>query len=100
MDGAEAQGVRRSEPGGIEMVEGHRQADDGDQTPRGACPAEHSRSPDQGFTMRWRGRQSPSPPRRSAMASDDRSEEHTSELQSLMRSSYAVFCLIKKTEMT
>src|SRR3546814_9897702 len=27
-----------------------------------------------------------------------RSEEHTSELQSLMRISYAVFCLIKKTE--
>src|SRR3546814_10869637 len=27
---------------------------------------------------------------------DDRSEEHTSELQSLMRSSYAVFCLEKK----
>src|SRR3546814_9292376 len=26
-----------------------------------------------------------------------RSEEHTSELQSLMRSSYAVFCLNKKT---
>src|SRR3546814_4114700 len=26
----------------------------------------------------------------------DRSEEHTSELQSLMRISYAVFCLIKK----
>src|SRR3546814_948139 len=26
-----------------------------------------------------------------------RSEEHTSELQSLMRTSYAVFCLIKKT---
>src|SRR3546814_1151601 len=26
-----------------------------------------------------------------------RSEEHTSELQSLMRKSYAVFCLIKKT---
>src|SRR3546814_4523894 len=25
-----------------------------------------------------------------------RSEEHTSELQSLMRTSYAVFCLIKK----
>src|SRR3546814_7153550 len=29
---------------------------------------------------------------------DDRSEEHTSELQSLMRSSYAVFCL--KTKIT
>src|SRR3546814_4505805 len=27
-----------------------------------------------------------------------RSEEHTSELQSLMRISYAVFCLIKKTK--
>src|SRR3546814_3701571 len=26
----------------------------------------------------------------------DRSEEHTSELQSLMRNSYAVFCLKKK----
>src|SRR3546814_9116888 len=31
---------------------------------------------------------------------DDRSEEHTSELQSLMRSSYAVFCLKKKTNTT
>src|SRR3546814_2327653 len=29
-------------------------------------------------------------------ARDDRSEEHTSELQSLMRISYAVFCLKKK----
>src|SRR3546814_9017540 len=29
-------------------------------------------------------------------AEDDRSEEHTSELQSLMRISYAVFCLKKK----
>src|SRR3546814_8645114 len=30
----------------------------------------------------------------------DRSEEHTSELQSLMRNSYAVFCLKKKTQST
>src|SRR3546814_9693379 len=29
-----------------------------------------------------------------------RSEEHTSELQSLMRNSYAVFCLNKKKEIT
>src|SRR3546814_9841701 len=29
-----------------------------------------------------------------------RSEEHTSELQSLMRTSYAVFCLKKKTNIT
>src|SRR3546814_3306881 len=31
-----------------------------------------------------------------AMRGVDRSEEHTSELQSLMRISYAVFCLKKK----
>src|SRR3546814_9588679 len=30
----------------------------------------------------------------------DRSEEHTSELQSLMRSAYAVFCLKKKKTIT
>src|SRR3546814_9619199 len=29
---------------------------------------------------------------------EQRSEEHTSELQSLMSTSYAVFCLIKKTQ--
>src|SRR3546814_2604805 len=32
-----------------------------------------------------------------AGALEHRSEEHTSELQSLMRTSYAVFCLKKKT---
>src|SRR3546814_2035945 len=32
----------------------------------------------------------------SSLSSSDRSEEHTSELQSLMRISYAVFCLKKK----
>src|SRR3546814_7579627 len=31
---------------------------------------------------------------------DHRSEEHTSELQSLMRISYAVFCLKKKNKQT
>src|SRR3546814_1185391 len=34
--------------------------------------------------------------RRRPEAQVDRSEEHTSELQSLMRISYAVFCLKKK----
>src|SRR3546814_9881994 len=34
------------------------------------------------------------------VACDPRSEEHTSELQSLMRLSYAVFCLKKKTQTT
>src|SRR3546814_9391697 len=33
-----------------------------------------------------------------AIAAPDRSEEHTSELQSLMRTSYAVFCLKKKKQ--
>src|SRR3546814_5896174 len=33
---------------------------------------------------------------RSSLADAQRSEEHTSELQSLMRISYAVFCLKKK----
>src|SRR3546814_3223407 len=32
------------------------------------------------------------------LAASNRSEEHTSELQSLMRISYAVFCLKKKKE--
>src|SRR3546814_8206837 len=36
--------------------------------------------------------------RRSRRASSLRSEEHTSELQSLMRISYAVFCLKKKKQ--
>src|SRR3546814_10285114 len=36
------------------------------------------------------------PPQRTARRAPRRSEEHTSELQSLMRISYAVFCLKKK----
>src|SRR3546814_10652349 len=39
----------------------------------------------------------PAPERR---PQSKRSEEHTSELQSLMRISYAVFCLKKKTKQT
>src|SRR3546814_6574701 len=35
-----------------------------------------------------------------AVSSYGRSEEHTSELQSLMRISYAVFCLKKKKQTT
>src|SRR3546814_10556664 len=44
-------------------------------------------------TQRWRCRGFASP----ARADPSRSEEHTSELQSLMRISYAVFCLKQKT---
>src|SRR3546814_13269587 len=43
-------------------------------------------------TIRWSIRRLPTAPR----ADPVRSEEHTSELQSLMRISYAVFCLKKK----
>src|SRR3546814_2166028 len=47
---------------------------------------------------RWRGRRPGSAPRCwSTWCCATRSEEHTSELQSLMRISYAVFCLKKKT---
>src|SRR3546814_2887424 len=50
----------------------------------------------QGRQLRLRGRRQDRRLRRS----DRRSEEHTSELQSLMRISYAVFCLKKKTPHT
>src|SRR3546814_4004061 len=43
---------------------------------------------------RWLGK------RNTVILGDERSEEHTSELQSLMRISYAVFCLKKKKEHT
>src|SRR3546814_20708618 len=39
-------------------------------------------------------------PQQMAQGIEERSEEHTSELQSLMRISYAVFCLKKKTKQT
>src|SRR3546814_3773678 len=40
----------------------------------------------------------PARPAASSGGGSARSEEHTSELQSLMRNSYAVFCLKKKKE--
>src|SRR3546814_4012191 len=45
----------------------------------------------------WQARSSLKP---SAVSNHTRSEEHTSELQSLMRISYAVFCLKKKKQNT
>src|SRR3546814_8041740 len=44
----------------------------------------------------WRARMVVELPGGSCLGLKDRSEEHTSELQSLMRISYAVFCLKKK----
>src|SRR3546814_14961876 len=61
--------------------------------PRRGAPSPDRRA----STAHGRGR-SPAHWRSSYRASSPRrSEEHTSELQSLMRSSYAVFCLKKKT---
>src|SRR3546814_3652211 len=45
----------------------------------------------------WRRITAWAPSRAILLAEATRSEEHTSELQSLMRISYAVFCLKKKT---
>src|SRR3546814_3489287 len=52
------------------------------------------RRADGGCRLVWRGRWQHLPDVR------HRSEEHTSELQSLMRISYAVFCLTKKYSLT
>src|SRR3546814_5011196 len=47
----------------------------------------------------WDDQTYPNPPPQPHRAQiNRRSEEHTSELQSLMRISYAVFCLKKKTK--
>src|SRR3546814_2601910 len=62
--------------------------------PRAAAPDARTAGiprPPAAPARRWRRRGS-----RHGPAATDRSEEHTSELQSLMRISYAVFCLKKK----
>src|SRR3546814_3594751 len=45
----------------------------------------------------WGVQPAPRPVQPQVIPANPRSEEHTSELQSLMRISYAVFCLKKKT---
>src|SRR3546814_2122127 len=77
--------------------------------PSGRCAATQCRCIEQsGRCVLWLGKlwryelRGHSKRRRRLIATEtllplDRSEEHTSELQSLMRISYAVFCLKKKT---
>src|SRR3546814_8393805 len=66
---------------------------------RGRAPA--ARACGTGCRTRKAGRRPGTPaPARSPAAGRGRSEEHTSELQSLMRISYAVFCLKKKKKNT
>src|SRR3546814_7070750 len=61
------------------------------------CPACHSAKTARGSEA---GAVRSSKPRRGCDADGNRSEEHTSELQSLMRISYAVFCLKKQKKTT
>src|SRR3546814_1686224 len=67
----------------------------------------HRNDPTQSPHQRQDGPQSRSdlqgtrhPGRRDHRQDEGRSEEHTSELQSLMRISYAVFCLKKQKQLT
>src|SRR3546814_4968745 len=63
------------------------------------CTARRQPSPPDASRSRSAATTAASSPVRSArlVRASSRSEEHTSELQSLMRISYAVFCLKKKT---
>src|SRR3546814_10384555 len=71
-DGGQADGAHRLSACADEIRAGHHAAGTGRRTERG--------------------------PGEAGPVGRDRSEEHTSELQSLMRTSYAVFCLKKKNK--
>src|SRR3546814_4089466 len=60
------------------------------------CPPHAHRAPPGPAPTGQQSRQHSGSGRRAAARPTARSEEHTSELQSLMRISYAVFCLKKK----
>src|SRR3546814_8031215 len=64
----------------------------------GAVPAHHTVGRDVGEHSRCQPCRSARQHRRGGLGLQPRSEEHTSELQSLMRISYAVFCLKKKNK--
>src|SRR3546814_3245237 len=77
------------------------QGDEGQPEAELRQEAQHASAPRSAMTAAWVGNGAESRPpagRRPAPRSPrlPRSEEHTSELQSLMRISYAVFCLKKK----
>src|SRR3546814_9908175 len=75
-------------------AEGHRaHADIGDGD---GAAAEAAGLHEYGLSCCRRGESAVHKGRIRPLQSDQRSEEHTSELQSLMRISYAVFCLKKK----
>src|SRR3546814_1563720 len=100
--GVGRQEVNRESEGGAALEEAAAAdlCDDGG----GDCPRERVRCVElevsqHGFTLPWRRggpRRRCAGSSRSGRCCPARSEEHTSELQSLMRNSYAVFCLKKK----
>src|SRR3546814_6026392 len=81
--GARARGVLRAAARALQFAHGRR-------FPAAQIGGLHDRHP------RARGRGAGV--RSHLSVAGDRSEEHTSELQSLMRISYAVFCLKKKSK--
>src|SRR3546814_4946238 len=66
------------------------------QTPRGGYPGSTGQGGETAATRRHGMARCAGRTRAARLIAQGRSEEHTSELQSLMRSSYAVFCLKKK----
>src|SRR3546814_1557326 len=83
---ARLSGLRREPRGVADAFHGRRQGDDAGEQPvearDGGCGEWRRGDQDVGVDI---------------SEANDRSEEHTSELQSLMRISYAVFCLKKKS---
>src|SRR3546814_9138675 len=70
-----------------------------DDDPRNPRKLAQCRGAGHGSAVRGAGRPPARPRARGDRLHQQRSEEHTSELQSLMRISYAVFCLIEKTKL-
>src|SRR3546814_10568105 len=75
--------------GGQRVADGLEEAEAADLVRERVDLEGHGEGPD---VVGFRGDAYPTP----AARATQRSEEHTSELQSLMRNSYAVFCLKKK----
>src|SRR3546814_9249782 len=78
-----------------ERMTDHPNDDAGDPEPQAQTQCRRQRAVDDGDHA-WRAGQEDRLGERAVQRHLERSEEHTSELQSLMRISYAVFCLKKK----
>src|SRR3546814_6038230 len=109
--------IRRSPPGAIRVI-GHTDSKGDDAYNQTLSEARANRVADwlreqvgvrqRELLVSGQGEAAPIAPNENAAGGDNpagraknrRSEEHTSELQSLMRNSYAVFCLKKKNKTT